>query len=301
MLDTQIQVKTDIFDGPLSLLLLLVQKDEMDIKKLDLTVITKQYLTYLSQMRELNFDVAGDYLYLAATLLLLKSNTCISEEEQEGLKANFESGDLNITSHAELVRRLEELKHFQKMSEKIWALPKMGEDTFVKPKVNKKQIIDSILTPIDLSTLTMAMIDFIRKDNRKFTVVTKDRLSIKEKLTTLKTHLKNGDSTNFESILNLDGERTADNVVITFISLLELARLKKLEIFQNEADSEIYIKVVDSLENFDVSMADGFEPEEDESATDKDVIVDEQGQSLMPSVANLDDDPIATRLDPTLQ
>ena len=72
MLDTTIQVKTDHFDGPLALLLLLIEKEEMNIRELDLTKITKQYLDYLSQMRDLNFDVAGDYLFLAATLLLLK-------------------------------------------------------------------------------------------------------------------------------------------------------------------------------------------------------------------------------------
>ena len=83
MLDTSIQVKTDYFDGPLGLLLLLIQKEEMDIRELELTKITKQYLDYLAQMRELNFDIAGDYLYLAATLLLLKSKNCITEEESK--------------------------------------------------------------------------------------------------------------------------------------------------------------------------------------------------------------------------
>ena len=120
MLDTSIQVKTDHFDGPLGLLLLLVQKEEMDIRDFDLTSITKQYLGYLAQMRELNFDVAGDYLYLAATLLLLKSKSAISEEENQNLISQMEgSGELNITSQSELIRRLEELQHFQRMGEKL--------------------------------------------------------------------------------------------------------------------------------------------------------------------------------------
>ena len=127
MLDTTIQVKTDHFDGPLGLLLLLVQKEEMNIRDLELTTITKQYLTYLSQMRDLNFDVAGDYLYLAATLLLLKSKTCITEEELNNLQAgNQISDELNITSQAELIKRLEELQHFQRMGEKLWPFPRKG-------------------------------------------------------------------------------------------------------------------------------------------------------------------------------
>ena len=69
MLDTKIQIKTDHFDGPLALLLLLVQKEEMDIQNLSLTKITGQYLSYLNQLEDMDFDVAADYLYLASTLV----------------------------------------------------------------------------------------------------------------------------------------------------------------------------------------------------------------------------------------
>ena len=73
MLDTSIKVKTDHFDGPLGLLLLLIQKEEMSIRNLNLTKITQQYLDYLDEMKDLNFDIAGEYLYLASTLIFLKS------------------------------------------------------------------------------------------------------------------------------------------------------------------------------------------------------------------------------------
>ncbi len=264
MLDTTIQVKTDHFDGPLGLLLLLVQKEEMDIRKLNLTKITQQYLTYLSQMRDLNFDVAGDYLYLAATLLLLKSKTAITEEEVNRLKENTDT-DLSITSEAELIRRLEELQHFQKMGEKLWALPKKGHEVFVKPKINRKAVVNSILVPMELEKLTEAMVDFIIKEKRKYTVVRRDKLSIKEKLQFLKTFLKEGEKTDFETLLEQDGGTNIDNMVITFISLLELARLKRLTIFQNEGFGPIYVTVVKSLEDFDVESANGFDEEEGNS------------------------------------
>ena len=86
MLDTNIQIQTEKFDGPLGLLLHLIQQDEMDVRELDLNKMTQQYLNYLVQMKELNFDVAGDYLYMAATLLFLKSKKAVSEEEAEGEK-----------------------------------------------------------------------------------------------------------------------------------------------------------------------------------------------------------------------
>lgn len=270
MLDTTIQVKTDHFDGPLGLLLLLIEKEEMSIKELDLTKITKQYLDYLSQMRELNFDIAGDYLFLASTLLLLKSKVCISEEEAKQLEAELGVEGLNITSQSELVRRLEELQLYQKMSKKLWDLEKKGHEIFVKPKVDRKAIVNSILTPMDLNSLTMTMVDFLFRQRRKYTVVKRDRLSIKEKLKFLKSSLKVGEQVTFDTLLELDGKAVSesgevkdqtDNIVITFISLLELARLKRINVFQNEDRSTIYVNVTRSLEDFDVEQANGFEDE----------------------------------------
>ncbi|MFG1500706.1 segregation/condensation protein A [Halobacteriovorax sp. XZX-3] len=281
MLDTTIKVKTDTFDGPLSLLLLLIQKEQMSIKELDLTRITKQYLDYLANMKELNFDIAGDYLFLAATLVLLKSKNAVTEEEQAKLQSQLGSeSSLNITSHAELVRRLEELALYQKMGQKLLDLPQTGKDIFVKPKVNRKEIVNSILTPMELEKLTDTMIDFIFRQNRKYTVIKRDRLSIKEKLEFLKTYLQVGQKTNLDELLendsnsrmatttgedtakmSADGKNTIDNVVITFISLLELARLKRVQVFQNESFGQVYVDVVKTLDDFDVTQADGFDDE----------------------------------------
>jgi segregation and condensation protein A len=267
MLDTSIQVKTDHFDGPLGLLLLLVEKEEMNIRELDLTKITKQYLDYLAQMRDLDFDIAGDYLFLASTLLLLKSKVCIAEEELKGLESEFGVEGLNITSQSELIRRLEELQLYQKMGKKLWDLEKKGHEIFVKPKVDRKAIVNSILTPMDLNSLTMTMVDFLFRQRRKYTVVKRDRLSIKEKLKFLKSNLKIGEQTTFDTLLEMNGKAEegkdpSDNIVITFISLLELARLQRINVFQNEDRSTIYVNVVRSLEDFDVEQANGFEDEE---------------------------------------
>jgi segregation and condensation protein A len=283
MLDTSIQVKTDHFDGPLALLLLLIEKEEMNIRELDLTRITKQYLEYLSQMRDLNFDVAGDYLFLASTLLLLKSKVCITEEETKNLELDFGIEGMHITSQSELIRRLEELQLYQKMSKRLWDLDKKGHQIFVKPRVDRKAIVNSILTPMDLNSLTLTMVDFLFRQRRKYTVVKRDRLSIKEKLKFLKSNLKIGEQTTFDTLLEMNGQpevsesgeikSPSDNIVITFISLLELARLKRINVFQNEDRSTIYINVVRSLEDFDVEQANGFEDENATVAAAEEMIV----------------------------
>jgi segregation and condensation protein A len=112
------------------------------------------------------------------------------------------------------------------------------------------------------------MMDLIRREKKKYAVVKRDRLSIKEKLIRLKTLLKEGETTQFDRLLD-ENETGIIDKVITFISLLELARLKKLQIFQNEDKGSIYIEVKESLDSFDPETANGFEPEGGEVPTTK--------------------------------
>lgn len=261
MTENEILVKIDHFDGPLALLLHLIQKEEMRIQDLNLTTITNQYLDYLQKMQDLNFDVAGEYLYMAATLLYLKSQTVADESQDQNLiKISAGEMGLEIQTRTDLIKRLEELERFQRIGQKLWALPKKGHEIFVKPKVDRKAIENSILTPIDLQQLTETMMELIQREKKKYAVVKRDRLSIKEKLIKLKTLLKEGETTQFDTLLDQNETGIIDKV-ITFISLLELSRLKKLQIFQNEDKGTIYIEVKESLDSFDPETANGFDPE----------------------------------------
>ncbi len=261
MTENEILIKIDRFDGPLALLLHLIQKEEMRIQELDLTTITNQYLDYLQKMQDLNFDVAGEYLFMAATLLYLKSQTVADESQDQNLiKITAGEMGLEIQTRGELIKRLEELERFQRLGQKLWGLPKKGHEIFVHPKIDRKAIENSILTPIDLQQLTETMMDLIRREKKRYAVVKRDRLSIKEKLVRLKAMLKQGETTQFDKLLD-EHETGIIDKVITFISLLELARLKKLQIFQNEDKGNIYIEVKESLESFDPETANGFDPE----------------------------------------
>ena len=266
MLYDQIQIKSENFDGPLALLLLLIQKEEMDIRDLDLTKVTKQYLGYLSKLEKLDFNVAGDYLYLAATLILLKSKDCLSEEDKNLIDKLTKEGELEITSQSELVKRLEELERFRGLAHGLTEINQRGRDIFIKPKVNRKAIIDSILTPVELSALTEAMMEVISRNKRKYAVVKKDKISIKTKLLEFKAFLKEGDEALFKELLERNNTGEKIDIIITFISILELARLGKITLFQNVDNAEIYVRVIADLNNFDIREADGF----DDEAQDKD-------------------------------
>jgi len=282
MIENNIQVRLERFDGPLSLLLHLIQKEEMNVRELDITQITKQYLDYLALMKDLNFDIAGEYLYMAASLLYIKSQNCLNEEDQKN-KVSLD-GELEITSKTQLIEKLEELERFRKLGEKLWNLDKKGHNIFVKPKIDRKAIIDSILTPMELDSLTQVMIDLIRREKRKYTVVRRDRISIKEKLQSLKDNLKLGERTEFDKLLNR--EKGIDDVVITFISLLELSRLKKLNIFQNDDRGAIYVDVVESLDDFNPEVADGFENPDD--------LADSKLEESLISASAQKDEPLVT-------
>ena len=270
MIENNINVRLDHFDGPLGLLLHLIQREEMSIRDLNLNRLTAEYLDYLNKLQNLNFDIAGEYLYMAATLLHIKSQNCVDEGEEERKLLKNEDGEPMITK-TQLIQKLEELQRFQKMGEKFWEkLPRRDEHIFVKPKVDRKAIQNSILSPMDLEALTNSMVDLIRREKRKYTVVKRDRLSIKEKLKSLKERLELGSQTTLMSLV--EQEKGRDDVVITFISLLELARLSKLSIFQNEDRGEIYVDVINKLDDFDVETADGFEPEEENTSISTDDI-----------------------------
>jgi segregation and condensation protein A len=277
MIEHNIQVKLDHFDGPLGLLLHLVQREEMNIKDLDINRITQQYIDYLQKMQDLNFDVAGEYLYMAATLLFVKSKSVADGEEKVRL-----TGDENIqiTTKTQLIQKLEELQKFQALGEMLFTLPRRDEDIFIKPKIDRKAIQDSILTPMSSESLTESMVDLLRREKRKYTVIKRDKLSIKEKLVQLKNDLKVGTQTTMNKLLTSE-EKSVGEVVITFISLLELARLNKLDVFQNEVMGEIYIDVKESLETFDVETADGFDPEDEKETIKTDDLIETAPQAHM--------------------
>ncbi len=276
MIENNIQVKLDRFDGPLALLLHLIQREEMSIRDLDINEITDEYLLFLKKMQNLNFDVAGEYLYMAATLLFIKSKS-VAEDEERAIKA-LDGEGVFVSTKTELIEKLEELQKFQALGEKIFELPKRGEDIFVRPKVDRKAIQNSILTPMSLETLTDSMVDLIRREKRKYTVVKRDRLSIKEKLIELKNNLNVGSKTTLDKLIN--NKESTEETVITFISLLELARLQKLDVFQSEQMGEVYVEVKETLDSFDVETADGFDPEEEDNGiTSEEILLNTKASS----------------------
>jgi len=285
MIESQISVSLDQFDGPLSLLLHLVQKDEMRLDQLDLKIITRRYLDYLSELKDLNFDVAGEYLYLASTLVWLKSGLGLDEDKRDELNQSSPLSEA-LQSEEDLKLSLLRLHLFQKLGSKLATIPQLGIDFFTRGKLDKKKMYAFNDMGLDKQVLVTAMIDSLRRDLRKFALVKRDRLSIKEKLVELSKQLYPKEEYRFWNLIK-DKSNILD-VVITFISLLELARLKKVSLAQAQDGTDVYCEVLADLTSLDVEAANGFDEElnDPNSSNVKKDVNSAVGDELMITIEN---------------
>jgi segregation and condensation protein A len=203
-------------------------------------------------MRELNFDVASEFLVMAATLIHIKSKKLLpGDEEAEATDA----GELP-TSEEELVRRLQEYKRFQEAGRRMNELPMLGRDFFERPGVvpPEKQ---TVWKEMDLTGLTLAFQDVLRRSRSRTKVIAREAISIPERISQLGRLLKVNELTEFASIMSEEPDRT--EIVVTFVALLELARLKKLRIYQNEVFGSLYLTLTESLSELDPTLLTGFQ------------------------------------------
>jgi segregation and condensation protein A len=249
-----ITVRLESFEGPLDLLLYLIQSHELDISRISISHITDQYLAYVRLMQELNFDTASEFLVMAATLLHWKSKSILPQEkdlEQAGLG---EEAEMN---QEDLIRQLLEHQRFLAAGQDLAQLPLLGEDVFTRP--NRRAPITKIWKQMDLTTLTLAYQDMLGKSRRRTTVLRKETVSISDKIVEFRHRLVVGKLTGMRSLL-ID-EKSRPETVVTFLASLELSRLNKLRVHQEVTYAEIYLELLASLQNFDEMNASGFDPE----------------------------------------
>ena len=247
-----LKIKTEQFEGPLDLLLFLIQKNEMDISAISLHRICDQYVQYIEMMHELNFDMASEFLVMAATLIHLKSRKLLPNDDAI---ASAEAGELP-TSEEELVRRLLEYKRFQEAGRKLLELPLTGRDVLPRPGVvaPEKQ---TVWKEMDLTGLTLAFQDVLRRSRSRTRVIIRESISIPERIAQIGNILKIDELTEFSSIMSEDPDRT--EIIVTFVALLELARLKKLKLYQNETFGSIYLTLTEGISELDPKLVTGFQ------------------------------------------
>lgn len=233
-------VKLDAFEGPLDLLLHLIRKNEVDIYDIPISLITRQYLEYLKLMHELNLDLAGDFLVMASTLLQIKSRMLLPlHESEEG------EGEQEEDPRAELVRRLIEYQRYREAGLELGARELLGREVFVRPCSDgcclEGLLIDEGPFELDLFELSDAFNNLLARIPmaRAHEVAAQDSLSIVDAINEILTRLAGQESLLFETLFQDDMSR--ERMIVTFLALLELCRIKLIKVLQNGRYGSIYI------------------------------------------------------------
>jgi len=228
-----LEIILDAFEGPLDLLLYLIRRQNLDILDIPVAEITRQYVDYIQAMHEMRFELAAEYLVMAAILAEIKSRMLLPRAELE------EGGEGD--PRAELVRRLQEYERFKKAAEDIDALPRMDRDIApVNAFVSDRNVI-RLPPPVELRELLLALKDVLKRaELTGHHHVQREALSVRHRMGEVLRRLADGGFHRFESLFDASEGRLG--VVVTFLSMLELAKEHLIEIVQEVALAPIYLK-----------------------------------------------------------
>lgn len=225
-------VKIDAFEGPLDLLLHLIKKNEIDIYDIPIAAITEQYLEYLEVMKQLNLEIVGDYLVVAAELGLIKSNMLLPEPEPE----KNEEAD----PRAELVRRLIEYQRYKEAAMKLSDFQILERDVFVRAFQDDEEDIINPLVKADLWSLIDALRDMYKRRNYTWPDPIRfelETVTIDDKIGEVISRIRSQKTLLFEELFS-DATSSYD-FILTFLALLELIKTSTITAYQDSPYSSI--------------------------------------------------------------
>jgi segregation and condensation protein A len=235
-----LKVKLEIFEGPLDLLLHLIKKNEIDIYDIPITMITQQYLEYLDVMKSLNLDIAGEFLLMAATLLHIKSKMLLPPSEDELAEENPEAEE---DPRAELVRRLLEYQRFKDAALEMNRSDLLDREVFTRTFYQEdflKEAEEAVVGDAALFDLLEALKKVLEAlPPEEFQEISLDHLSLKDKINAVMEALWEKETLAFQELFTPATPRR--KVIITFLALLELLRLRMIKIHQPERFGTIRI------------------------------------------------------------
>ena len=247
-------VHLDKFDGPLDLLLHLIRKNELDICDIPIADIARQYLEYIKLMKHLNLEVAGDFLVMAATLLQIKSRMLLPVDEAE--EGEPEEGD----PRAELIRRLMEYQQYKEAGQVIGARALLGREIFVRTATEPAlEVLRNEDGPFEVSLFDL--VDAFRSLLERIPVehfhdvAAAETFTIADCINEILSLLQEQETVQFEELVK--DEFTRERVIVVFLALLELCRLKLVRIFQNGHHESIwFVPAVDQATSDDSKVYD---------------------------------------------
>ena len=228
-----LEVILDAFEGPLDLLLYLIRRQNLDILDIPVAEITRQYVDYIQAMHEMRFELAAEYLVMAAILAEIKSRMLLPRPPSE----DGEETD----PRADLVRRLQEYERFKKAAEDLDALPRQGRDTSAAAAFVPDRATLRLPPPVDIREMLLALHEVLKRaDLFSQVAIKRDALSVRQRMGDLLARLADGRFLRFESLFEPREGRLG--VVVTFLAILELAKEQLLDIVQEAPSAPIYLK-----------------------------------------------------------
>jgi len=228
-----LQIKLEVFEGPLDLLLHLIKKNEIDIYDIPITIITRQYLEYLEVMKSLNLDIAGEFLLMAATLLHIKSKMLLPPSEDE---LGDENAEPEEDPRAELVRRLLEYQRYKDAALEMNRSDLLDREVFTRAFFQEeflKEAEEGVVSEATLFDLLEALKKVLETvPPEEFQEISLEHLSLKDKINEIMEALWEKETLAFQELFTPATPRR--EVIVTFLALLELLRLRMIKIFQAE-------------------------------------------------------------------
>jgi len=233
-----LQVFLEAFEGPLDLLLYLIRRQNIDILDIPIAEITKQYVQYIELMHELQLELAGEYLLMAAMLAEIKSRMLLPRPEKE----EEEEDD----PRAELVRRLQEYERFKKAAEDISELPRIERDVYVASADAPERKVVTKLPDVTLKELLLAFHDVLKRAEMFSNLhMQREPLSVRQRMSEILTRIRASNFTGFADLF--DAEEGRMGVAVTFIALLELLRESVIEVVQSDEFAPLHVRAASSV------------------------------------------------------
>ncbi len=233
------KVKFDVFEGPLDLLLYLIKKEEVDIYEVNLTKLATTFIEYIETMRLLDLEIAGEFLVMAATLMYIKSRELLPVEQRAEVEADEDEED----PRWELIRQLVEYKKFKDAAAQMQQLEARQEAVFprvpVKLEFEQEPAHRAEATLFDLVNAVNAVLKRFAGTRENQREIFEDKWSVSEKIERVMQALHERVRLRFSELF--EGVTSRSEVVVTFLALLELIRLKQIAALQSEAFGEIEI------------------------------------------------------------
>lgn len=228
-----LEVFLEAFEGPLDLLLYLIKRQNLDILEINVSSITKQYMQYVDLMEAIQFELAAEYLLMAAMLAEIKSRMLLPRSSD----AEEEEDD----PRAQLIRRLQEYERFKQAAEDIDEMPRMGRDIY--QATPEPPDFDKVRPEpeVEMKELLMALGEVLRRaDMFESHHVEKEKLSTRERMTEVLSRVSSEQFTPFVQLFSVEEGRLG--VVVTFLAVMELIKESLLELVQTEAFGPIHVK-----------------------------------------------------------